>query len=447
MMKSQSLCKTVFQYNEQPISKEDMEKLLAVAVDYQAVKNHVYQRYGGIKSLDKIYPGYTVQKELGKSEFRNQLGLPSVYFNVAILDALTDIKKYWTKVKTKISKLVNQNENFSEDEKHYLRFLLKVNNAFEMVLNEKEIKLEPKIQGTYEELSAKVNTKKLNNYLRRKVRENHVKISARKADGFALTERAYRYADHGISITTKEKRQRVFIELTDNNSYNRQLYLKLFPETGDIKIYVPVETACKQHPDYINEVGLSLGMNTMLTTDEGHIYGALLGEYHFAFAEWKRQKNAVYVFRNNANSGRKKYLKQKHKQTEQIHSYINMELNRFIETEKPKTIYIPKLPPTQKLRGRKEINYSVSTWERGYIRKRLTQKCIEHSIEVIEVFGKDISNICSNCQSVGAKKDNVFHCSHCGLSIHIKENAARNAKNRGIKSDDLDKSIDFTEED
>ena len=38
-----------------------MKKLQEIAGDYRTVKNYVYQRYGGIKSLSKIYPGYTVQ--------------------------------------------------------------------------------------------------------------------------------------------------------------------------------------------------------------------------------------------------------------------------------------------------------------------------------------------------------------------------------------------------
>lgn len=38
-MKEKKLCKTVHQYNKMPILKEDMDKLLEIAKDYQAVKN------------------------------------------------------------------------------------------------------------------------------------------------------------------------------------------------------------------------------------------------------------------------------------------------------------------------------------------------------------------------------------------------------------------------
>ena len=103
-MSSEKICKTVHQHNQVPISEEDMRKLQEIADDYNKVKNYVYQRYGGIASLSKIYPGYTVQNEMTASGLREVLEIPSVYFYLAIFDALSDIKSQWTRVKSKISK-------------------------------------------------------------------------------------------------------------------------------------------------------------------------------------------------------------------------------------------------------------------------------------------------------------------------------------------------------
>ena len=63
-MPAKTLCKIVRQYNKVPVSKEDMQKLLEIAQDYASVKNHVHQRYGGVNSLPKLYPGYTIQNEM-----------------------------------------------------------------------------------------------------------------------------------------------------------------------------------------------------------------------------------------------------------------------------------------------------------------------------------------------------------------------------------------------
>ena len=106
-MPSSKLCKTIHQYSKEPLSQEDMQKLCEIAEDYCKVKNYVYQRYGGIRSLSKLYPGYTIQNEMTESGLRGELGLPSVYFYLAIFDALGDIKTQWTKTKTAVLKQIN----------------------------------------------------------------------------------------------------------------------------------------------------------------------------------------------------------------------------------------------------------------------------------------------------------------------------------------------------
>lgn len=429
--KTMKLCKTVHQYNKYPIPQEDMQKLMEIAEDYRAVRNEVYRRYGGIKSLGKLYPGFTVQKEMAKTGLREQRKMPSVYFNIAVLDAVSDIKNQWNRTKERVSKGIHKHPNFNAEEKHYLRLVLKIPNIFDAVLNRQAVTgLKKDIQKKYDEIAAKVDTKRLDNYLRRVVRKKYKRPFAEKSDGFSLSERAYRYEDHGIYITSKEPRKRIFVELTDHNAYLRQITIKLYPQENAIELFVPVDVQMKKHEDYTKEVGLALGMYIMLVTDEGNVYGTQLGEYQIALAEWSRQQ-AILHAANPQNTGRKKYKRQKQRKTEQLHSYINMQLNQFLCIERPKMVYIPKLPPTTKHYGAKSINHSVNLWQRGYIRKRLLQKCKEHGIEVVEVFGKDISNECSSCGEIGSKKDGMFYCQNCGLQMDEKQNAARNAKSRG----------------
>ena len=426
-----TVCRTVCQYSRDPVPAGDMGKLLEVAEDFRKVKDYVYARYGGIGSLSKISPGYTVQNEMTGSGFRESLGMPSVYFYLAIFDALGDIKCQWTRTKTKILKLLNQNEGFYEEEKHYLRFLLKVNNAFEQVLNQKPIELPRAVQKQYEKVAAKVDTERLHKYLCRQGRRHHVKLHTDRADGFTIAERAYRYADHGIYISIKEKRKRVFVPLTDNNGYKSQLYVKLYPKEHDLELKVPVNVSVRSHNDYLKEVGVSVGLYTMLTTDEGHRYGEELGRYQIAYAEWIRQQTGSYNRNRSENPGRKKYNAKKKRMEEQLHSYINQELNRFFREEKPRTVYIVKLPKPQAGGVNKRINHSMAQWQRGYIRKRMLQKCKEQAVEIVEVLGKDISNECSNCGAIGKKEKGGFVCPKCGYQSEEKINTARNVKKRG----------------
>lgn len=109
---------------------------------------------------------------------------------------------------------------------------------------------------------------KMNRYLCRQVDRNSVKMHAGSAQGFSAAERAYRCGDHSIYISAKQKRRRVYVPLTDHNQYKRQIYIKLYPQKGSIQIWVPVDVGVRIHRDYKNQVGLALGMYTMLTTDE-----------------------------------------------------------------------------------------------------------------------------------------------------------------------------------
>lgn len=430
-MPSETICKTIRQYNKDLISEADMKKLQEVASDYNKVKNHVYQRYGGVGGLSKIYPGYTVQNEMTASGLRKTLDMPSVYFYLAIFDALGDIKSQWTRTKSEVLKKISQNEGLSPGGKHYLRFVLKVNNAFEAILNKKKLILPKDIQKQYDLLSENVDVKILHNYICRQVRKYHVKLHTDITDGFSIAERAYRYADHGIYISIKEKRKRIFVPLTDNNRYTSQLYIKLYPEQGNVEIKVPVNVSVYKHADYKASIGLSVGMFTMLTTDTGHRYGEQLAEYQSKYVEWMREQVSSYNRNKASNPGRKKYNAKKKRFVEQIHSYINHELNQFLQTEKPQIVYIAKLPKARANGPVKSINYSVTMWQRGYIRKQLIQKCKEHSVEIVEVMGKDISNECSNCGNIGNKKEGLFICPSCGYIADLKINTAQNAKKRG----------------
>lgn len=440
-MPRDTICKTVHQYNKTRLSPEDMAKLREIAEDCRRVKDHVYRRYGGIKGLGKIYPGYTVQNEMTASGLRQELGLPSVYFYLAVFDAVNDIKGQWENTKSEVLRLVGKNENLTEEEKHYIRFLLKVSNAFEAVLNQKDIELPESIQKQYVKLAEQVNGDKLNRYLCRQVRKVRGKRSRAipngKADGFAIAERAYRYGENeglnGIFVSIKERRKRIFIPLTDSNRYASQLYIKLYPEEKRLEINVPIRVTVCRHEDYQNQVGISMGMYTMLTTNQGHAYGEELGKYQTEYAEWIRQQAMSYSRNRENNPGRKKYSAKKKRWEEQLHSYINHELNRFFREEKPERIYAVRLPKPMGGGLNRKINHSVGLWQRGYIRSRLIQKCREQSVEYVEVLGKDISRECSCCGSAGEKKDGLFCCGACGQTVEEKQNTARNVLKRGME--------------
>ncbi len=448
-MEPGTIVKTIHQYSKTPLSDEDMQKLQEIADDYNSVKEYVYQRYGGIHSLSKIYPGYTVQNEMTQSGRRTELGLPSVYFYLAVFDALGDIKTQWTKVKSEILRRIVKNEEFTQEDRHYLRFVTKINACFSSILCGKKVEVPTEMETKYAQLLSEISdVEKLHNYLRRQVRKNLHKMHTDKADGFFIAERAYRYgqqhqgndASYGIFIATKEKRQRVFIPLTDTNQYKKQLYIKLNLENNTVEIAIPKVLEIQSHDEYVNEVGLSVGIWQMFTTHEGHVYGEHLGELHTELVDFIKESNKTYRREKQNNPGRKKYQNKKARLEARIHDYINQELNRMLEMEQPKVFYLPKLPKSMSAGVNKNINYSLNVWQRGYIRKRFTQKCRENNIEIVEVIGKDISRECSRCGEQGTYVKDEFICSQCGYATDKKQNAAANALNRGKMGRRLNKT-------
>ena len=169
----------------------------------------------------------------------------------------------------------------------------------------------------------------------------------------------------------------------------------------------------------------------MFVADNGAVYGEKYSEYQYALAEYVREGNIRYRRNKEKNPGRKKYMAGREKLEAALHTYINAEINRMLRTEKPAVIYLPKLPQSSRAGINKKINSSVSMWQKGYVKKRLSQKCREQSIELKEEFRKNISNECSRCGAIGEKRDGIFSCGNCGANLPERENAAKNALKRG----------------
>jgi len=394
--------KTVCQYNSAPISADDMTKLLDIAKDYQKVKTYVYQRYGSISGLPKLSPGYEIQNEMTASGFKGETGIPSVYFYLAIFDALSDIRGRWTVTKNKIRRLAGENKTFTEEEKHYLRFLLKTDKAFAGAIIQEspsEWGLPEKILRRYDELARQIgkdNVKRLHRYLCRQVRRQYRRPQARAADGFSLSKSICRYADHGVYISTKESRKRVFIPLTDGNRYKSQSYLKLYPKEHRLELRVPVKVTVHRHPEYRNHVGVRLGDYVMLVTHEGHQYGECFGIYKEEIAAITTGQDFNAGAAENKSREGKKYHARLSRAREHLKSYVNMELNRFLREERPEEIYLPKIPPLEEFENRKDkagsakghigvVECPVDAYYNRYVCKRLLQKCREHSVRTIRI--------------------------------------------------------------
>lgn len=448
LQSGEKICKAVHQYSKGKISSKNMDTLMEIGHGCMATRNYIYQKYGGIKSLVKVYSGYEVDSEVRAAGFREKIGLPSVYFSSSVSRALADIKIMWAQVRNGINDAVSRNERFSPEDRHYIRFVLKTDVCYENILNRKSAPLPEKIQPGYEKVIADLGceggqrVKNLNRYICRQTRKRLHRQHTDNGLRFTIKKQGYRYGEldgeHGIFLATKVNRQRMFIPLTDTNVYDRMLDISLNPQEKSIEIIIPIFVNTRLHEDYAGEIGLSLGLWDMITTSTGNVYGSSFGEMQQEISQFILKEN--YRKETENASDTQKYRARKEKMDAALKNYVNMEINRMLAQEKPKTIYMAKLPrnPRMMMKGTGDTHL-LRMWKKGFVTERLQWKCKKNGIKIVEVIGKGISRECSACGQTGYVDGEKFKCSVCGFEENKKVNGARNALNRGKTGKQLNK--------
>lgn len=436
-----AVIKTVWQYS-MPLSEETMEFLRGIATDCCKVKNCVYEKYAGVKSISSLTPVYNILNEMRHCGLREQLNLPVVYYELAIADAVTNIKCNWTAVKSKVSECITANENLSENDRIYLRTVLKMNGVYAAILNRQEYDMPRNAVGL------EIDVKRLNNLLCRLTRRYLTQPETDRADSFRVSPNGYSYKDGAIRIVCRIPRKRISIPLRDDRTFDRQIQVQI--RENDIALAVPVEAKVKKHQDYVNTIYIYIGNKDMFTLSNEHIYGASLEELTNPETERLVQKNkerrkmyTAYVQSSedgdtkraanieNNNLGKYKYDRQKEKEKVRTTDFINSEINRMIKEEKPARIVITK--PVTKNRTKiysKSANRKLARSFNGYIRKRLAYKCRIHSIELVELNSRHTGSICSACGAEGKRQGKEFVCGSCGLNTTIALNSARNIQQK-----------------
>lgn len=437
MQKENRMTKIAWQYTE-ALPQETMEFLKEIAGDYAKVKHSVYERYSGIAGLGQLASVYEIMTSMRHCGLREQLGLPSVYYELAVRDAVTDIKGMWGMLKNKLRTLISANENLSEEDRLYLRTVLRLDPIYAAILNRTEYQMPEKAA------SLAIDTERLNNLLRRLTRKYLAKpVPSGKTDSFCVSPGGYSYRDGALCLVSRVPRKRVRLPLKDSRTCDRQLRICI--RKNDAAIALPVNQKIRRHKDFQNTIFVYLGYRDMCTLSSGTIYGKGLGELASAKSERLMEKNRERSrmrksYRKSMDEGDRKkaadievnnlggvkYDRQKQKEQAKIESYINAGINQMLETEKPHTIVITK-PVTihKKKPGYKPANRKHSESPQGYVRRRMLQKCQTNGITLVEISSKGTGSICSSCGSEGKRLAEGFICETCGFQSSIALNGAR----------------------
>ncbi|MDE6603979.1 MAG: transposase [Lachnospiraceae bacterium] len=437
MQRESRLTKIAWQYTEL-LPQEAMDFLRGIAEDYAKVKGSVYERYSGIASLGQLASLYDIMTQMRHCGLREQLGLPSVYYELAVRDAVTDIKGMWGMLKNKIRTLISANENLSDDDRLYLRTVLRLDSVYAAILNRTEYPMPEKAAGL------EIDTERLNNLLRRLTRRHLVKpVPSGKADSFCVSPGGYSYRDGALCLVSRVPRKRIRLPLKDGRTCDRQLRICI--RENDVAIALPVNMKMRRHEDFQSTIFVHLGYRDMCTLSSGTVYGEGLGELASARSERLMEKNRERGRMRNSyrksmaegdgkkaadieanNLGGIKYDRRKKKEQAQIESYINAGINRMLETEKPGTIVTTR-PVTinKKKSGYKQANRRISESPQGYVRRRLLLKCQINGITLVEISSKGTGNICSACGAEGKRLKAGFVCESCGFQSSTALNGAR----------------------
>lgn len=445
----ETLTKTITQHTKE-LDGETLSFLHGIAKDYAKVKNAVYQRYSGIRHVGSLTPVYGILNEMRSCGLREQLNLPVVYYELAVADAVTDIKTNWAVLKKKMNGLVTANENLNADEKMYIRTVLKINSTFSAVLNGEPYELPDKVQGLT------LDTDRLDNRIRRMVRKYLKKPKTEYAQLFRVSPNGYRYGDGGIYLVSRIPRHRIFVPLKNNEQYDRQILFILGEKSA--ALHIPVETKIKKHGDYTNTAFMHIGNTAMFTLSDGTVYGEALGQMVFPETvriDRKNQERGKLIREaercradglpgkaeaiEGNNLGRQKYDSRKSRERADTIRYINTEINRMLREEKPARIVIP----SRALKGREKhysrtVNLKLTRSFQGYVRERLAFKCRLNSVELIEVNSKGTGSLCAACGAEGKRWKDAFVCASCGSHTSIALNSAKNIEKKYKETESSD---------
>lgn len=437
------------------------DEILLIGTIQRNIKNYVWSRYSGIGSLLK-QSGWTIRDEMiQKNLLSNKIS--KTLSRVAIEKSASTIKTNWIITKKKVKKAIIQNENLTEDDKHYLFLCLKHTPTLYNILNYKKIDY----QTDYLKV-LNVDVHRLNNLLRRYIRRYKTKSHTNKAN-VVLTSNLYKFNSNNkeFSFTGKKRNSKMTITLIGNiPKLKGTLELVKNQKTNQYYIHVPLDRIItkKNMTDESEILGLDVGITDLITLSNGSVYGANSSELFYTLSDNLVNKNRSRLFSykrdleqriaveqddakksllelklknlNENNLGSQKRIAKIGKYKSRIVSHINYELNKMIKEENIEEIVREDLNWVSKKKNvsRKQQN-RFSTWSKGTLLERLSVKLAENGIKETIVNPAYTSQVCCKCNHLGNRNGKTFKCSNCNLSIDADFNASINTKKRKFISE------------
>ena len=456
--------KTIKLYSE-PLTLDELTSLETLLDYREACKNYFYSRFSGIEYLDKL-KFREIRDSLLKKEIKDEMKkfhLPARTWKMDLSEVISNVKIMWSNMENQIKHYIRNNEHLTNEDRHYLFYILKSRNLWAEALQTKNITETKKLS----EINISKSKEYLINLLCRYTRLSKPKISvSRNLKSIQFETGMYKLIDGTLSLQTQTKGQRLLIKLRNKATIKKgNIRIVLNRDNSVLEVHklilIPETEIDKQ-----DDVGLDKGYTKMFSSSSGKEYGIVLGDLLNRSCDFINKKNKVRNYYHSLvrnleqklkenkyltdleqkkikqkikriklnNLSDKTYTRTRNRQQEIIKSYVNHEIKRFILTEHPNRIALEDLTFESVSKGNnKHYNRKMNLWIKGYIDERINYYAKKYNIKVVYVSAAYTSQFCSKC---GARLDNrtgihheIGHCPNCG-EIDANINAAKNIKAR-----------------
>src|SRR5215813_8608360 len=308
--------------------------------------------------------------------------------DLAVKEAFETEVKYWAAIAAEIHPRIASRQ-WTDEQKHYAFWLLKDEHRFSLLILDRA--------PINEKISLAISERKqVQNYLRRRARRvMKARPRVKIARSFALDSTLYAVvrtlSGQGLTISSLEKGERIFIPLQGEGEISGNIRIVLDPESRKVEAHVSSEVKI---PPYASEkiIAADVGLTEVFVDDEGNHFGKELGDTlkkaSSRLNEKGKKRNKLQALAKNydrqgkrakarnirrRNLGHKKSRELKRRAKITITNQINRAINELIKRREPKVIVTEKLD----FRGKapsKEISRRVSYWSRSTLKERFEFK-------------------------------------------------------------------------
>lgn len=447
------LPKTVKAYSL-PLNNETFEQLNSLMIRYGRCRSMFFNQYCGIHNMIKIQDFRKLRNDIKRQDldkmFIQRYQFLNKHWIYSLFETCSNVKSMWSNLKNQVNVCIRDNENLSDNERHYLRFVISFPVLWHGILCYRKnayLDLKQKYQTKYFKVVNSISSDRfhyLHNYLRRLTRRYKPKPRRNNNHNRSMTydETMYLFKNRQFRFSSDVNRKRFIAILTSDWHYSLHgnLQIILDRDKKRIKIHKLIQSHQKSM-DLINPLGIDKGLATLISCSNGNEYGYQFSKLNTAYAEILTKKNS---HRNQMRSkcsqiGSINYHKFRNRYKAHLQAKVNQIIQQMIITEKPRMIVKEDLSftkeslPKDKNKHMAKVHRKLNQWVKGYLNQQLEYYCNKYQISFVNVNPAYTSQYCPICGHRFTKRygkhNELVNCKYCG-TMNANVTAAKNILSR-----------------